>query len=231
MTFEQLKALWIAQGGNPAYASIMAAIALAESTGDPTNTTGDNGTSWGLWQIHWTVHPQFNKYQLTDPGYNAKAAMSLCGNQAGSTTSCIDTQGAQTPWTTWNEYVSGQDTRASRIIAQYLGPYNGTIPKGSSSGSPPPSSSGSGSSQTPTQSGQSSTNTNGGLPSWLPKIPSDPLGIGAATQQALSVAVVAAFSITALLIGGIWLIMGNESTRTAAVDTTKTAAKAAELAG
>jgi hypothetical protein len=211
MTFEQLKALWIAQGGNPAYASIMAAIALAESTGDPTNTTGDGGTSWGLWQIHWTVHPQFNKYQLTDPGYNAKAAMSLCGNQAGSTTSCIDTQGAQTPWTTWNEYVSGQDTRAS--------------------GSPPPSSSGSGSSQTPTQSGQSSTNTNGGLPSWLPKIPSDPLGIGAATQQALSVAVVAAFSITALLIGGIWLIMGNESTRTAAVDTTKTAAKAAELAG
>lgn len=52
------------------------AIALAESGGDP-NAEGDNGTSYGLWQIHFTVHPEFDASQLKDPAYNASAAYSL----------------------------------------------------------------------------------------------------------------------------------------------------------
>lgn len=52
------------------------AIALAESSGDP-QAVGDNGTSYGLWQIHYTVHPEFDSAQLFDPGYNATAAFSL----------------------------------------------------------------------------------------------------------------------------------------------------------
>jgi len=52
------------------------AIALAESGGNP-NATGDNGTSYGLWQIHWTVHPEFDKTRLFDPQYNANAAYSI----------------------------------------------------------------------------------------------------------------------------------------------------------
>jgi hypothetical protein len=59
------------------------AIALAESGGDASNTTGDSGTSYGLWQIHWTVHPEFDKNQLTDPQYNANAAYVLFTNHGG----------------------------------------------------------------------------------------------------------------------------------------------------
>jgi hypothetical protein len=60
------------------------AIALAESGGDASNTTGDNGTSWGLWQIHWTVHPEFDKQSLLDPQYNANAAFQLYTNRGNS---------------------------------------------------------------------------------------------------------------------------------------------------
>jgi len=56
------------------------AIALAESGGDP-NIEGDSGTSYGLWQIHWTVHPEFDPAQLKDPQYNANAAFQLYSNR------------------------------------------------------------------------------------------------------------------------------------------------------
>lgn len=52
------------------------AIALAESSGNPA-AVGDNGTSIGLWQIHYTVHPEFDSNQLKDPQYNASAAFSI----------------------------------------------------------------------------------------------------------------------------------------------------------
>lgn len=75
----------LAQGagftGNDAF--IAAAIALAESSGNP-KAVGDNGTSIGLWQIHFTVHPQFDQAQLTDPQYNASAAFQIYST-AGNT--------------------------------------------------------------------------------------------------------------------------------------------------
>lgn len=58
------------------------AIALAESSGDP-GAVGDSGTSLGLWQIHYTVHPEFDKAQLFDPQYNANAAFQLYSNRGG----------------------------------------------------------------------------------------------------------------------------------------------------
>lgn len=58
------------------------AIALAESGGDP-QASGDQGTSFGLWQIHWTVHPEFDKSQLFDPQYNANAAFALYSKRGG----------------------------------------------------------------------------------------------------------------------------------------------------
>ncbi len=66
------------------------AIALAESGGNPTSQ-GDQGTSYGLWQIHWTVHPQFDPSKLFDPAYNAFAMAQLSGNGSN-----------WTPWTTYN---------------------------------------------------------------------------------------------------------------------------------
>lgn len=59
-SFGQLEGLWINAGGSPALAPIMAAIALAESGGNPqsTNTTDNGGrqTSWGLWQLSDGTH-------------------------------------------------------------------------------------------------------------------------------------------------------------------------------
>jgi hypothetical protein len=63
------------------------AIALAESGGDP-NARGDktaihpDGTSYGLWQIHWTVHPEVgNPDNLFDPQINANAAYKVWQEQ------------------------------------------------------------------------------------------------------------------------------------------------------
>lgn len=54
LTYGQIKALWIANGGAPSRADIMAAIAMAESGG---NTEAHNTTppddSVGLWQINY----------------------------------------------------------------------------------------------------------------------------------------------------------------------------------
>ena len=77
-TFAQLEGLWIQAGGNAAVAPIMAAIALAESSGNPgaINPTDNNGaqTSWGLWQISDGTHnmPVAN---ILDPHVNAAQAV------------------------------------------------------------------------------------------------------------------------------------------------------------
>jgi hypothetical protein len=56
------------------------AIALAESSGNPQaqgDFIGGQYTSYGLWQIHFTVHPEFDASKLFDPQYNANAAYQL----------------------------------------------------------------------------------------------------------------------------------------------------------
>lgn len=78
LSFAQLEGYWIQAGGEKALAPLMAAIALAESGGNPnsTNPTDNNGTqtSWGLWQISLGNHnepaPNWN-----DPLENAKLAV------------------------------------------------------------------------------------------------------------------------------------------------------------
>lgn len=78
LSFAQLESVWIEAGGSKTLAPLMAAIALAESGGNPneTNPTDNNGTqtSWGLWQISLGNHdepaPNWN-----DPLENAKLAL------------------------------------------------------------------------------------------------------------------------------------------------------------
>jgi len=59
-TYGQLETLWTQAGGSKALAPLMAAIALAESGGNPgaLNTTDNNGTqtSVGLWQVSNGTH-------------------------------------------------------------------------------------------------------------------------------------------------------------------------------
>jgi hypothetical protein len=91
---ETLSQLWIDAGGSPKLARIMAAIALAESSGQigATNKNTDGSTDRGLWQIN-SVHAQYDAQRLlTDPLYNAQAAVA------------IERSSGLTAWTT---YTSG----------------------------------------------------------------------------------------------------------------------------
>ena len=89
LSYAQLKRVWLdaSQGTryhSNAWASLMAAIALAESSGDPNATNpADNGgtqTSWGLWQIsngdHSTPSPNW-----ASPVVNAQLAIHKLNDQ------------------------------------------------------------------------------------------------------------------------------------------------------
>ncbi len=65
-------------------ANIMAAVAMAESSGQP-GARGDGGASHGLWQIYTKAHPQLaRKYNLFDVEDNAKAARDVYKGQGFS---------------------------------------------------------------------------------------------------------------------------------------------------
>ena|SRR5215469_1901621 len=64
--------------------SVAAAIALAESNGNPTKYNAETQAgappgqgSYGLWQIYLFKHPQFAGVNLYDPQTNANAAFSI----------------------------------------------------------------------------------------------------------------------------------------------------------
>jgi hypothetical protein len=83
---------------------IAAAIAMAESHGDPSarNVHGPRPgelpeCSIGLWQVNVLAHRQYDPVKLTDPSYNARAAYEI--SQRG------------TDWTPWSTYRHG-DYRA-----------------------------------------------------------------------------------------------------------------------
>lgn len=90
LSFQALKDLWIQAGGSPAQAPVAAAIALAESGGNPQSHNAvppDN--SYGLWQINMlgsmgpSRRSQFglsSDAQLFDPLTNAKAAVAISNN-------------------------------------------------------------------------------------------------------------------------------------------------------
>lgn len=84
LTYNQLEGVWIAGGGSPSMAPLMAAIAEAESGGDPAslNATDNGGTqsSFGLWQISTGTHapPSPN---WADPVTNARLAVGKLNSQ------------------------------------------------------------------------------------------------------------------------------------------------------
>jgi hypothetical protein len=91
-TIAQLQQLAQSVGFTGNAVSIAAAIAMAESGGNP-NAYGDaqSGGSIGLWQINLPSHPTWTAQQLYNPTTNAQAAFSI---------SAKGTNWA--PWTTYN---------------------------------------------------------------------------------------------------------------------------------
>ena len=116
-TYAQLEGLWISNGGSAALAPIMAAIALAESSGNPTATNAtDNGgtqTSWGLWQISDGTHNQ-PVANILDPNVNAAQAVKKVKSQGLSA---------------WGTYTSGKYKQFMSGAA----PVTTGLPSGSSS--------------------------------------------------------------------------------------------------
>lgn len=88
-----LQALAQQAGFTGASAQVAAAIAMAESGGDP-QAVGDNGSSFGLWQVHTPAHPEYDQTCLFDPACSARAAYA------------ISRQG--TDFSPWSTYENGQ---------------------------------------------------------------------------------------------------------------------------
>src|SRR5271166_2721872 len=89
LSYAQLKGVWLSASKGTKYhsnmwASLMAAIAEAESSGDPlaTNPTDNNGTqtSWGLWQISNGTHSMPDP-NILNPQVNARAAVAKLASQ------------------------------------------------------------------------------------------------------------------------------------------------------
>jgi hypothetical protein len=78
-------------GFSGADAYIAAAVAMAESSGDPNaynpetaaNTPEGQG-SYGLWQIYLKAHPEYSGYNLYDPQTNANAAFEIYSARGGT---------------------------------------------------------------------------------------------------------------------------------------------------
>jgi len=109
LTFGQLQTLWIKNGGSPAIAPLMAAIALAES-GGRTNALNDAAPDYsvGLWQINYygSLLPGRTKAYgspaalMADPNLQAKAAIAIERGQGLSAWS-VYTSGA------YKKYLAG----------------------------------------------------------------------------------------------------------------------------
>lgn len=117
-TFAQLEALWINNGGSKALAPTMAAIALAESSGNPLaeNRTDNGGTqtSWGLWQLSDGTHnmPVAN---ILDPNINAQQAVAKYRSQGLKA---------------WGTYTSG---KYRQFLQNGVDPNGTGLPSGSTS--------------------------------------------------------------------------------------------------
>jgi cell wall-associated NlpC family hydrolase len=72
-SYKQLEQLWVSAGGNKAVAPLMAAIAMAESGGNP-NAYNPSGAS-GLWQILGAPDNWHGSTNWMDPAVNARAAV------------------------------------------------------------------------------------------------------------------------------------------------------------
>jgi lysozyme-like protein len=90
-TAMQLQQLWLRAGGSVATAPMAAAIALAESGGDPNaiNHNTNGSIDRGLWQIN-SVH---GAQSTLDPAANAQAAVAI--SQGGKN------------WQPWTTYITG----------------------------------------------------------------------------------------------------------------------------
>lgn len=76
LSFGELSALARSAGWVGADATVAAAVAMAESRGDPT-AVNTSSNCIGLWQVNANVHRQYDPTRLKEPAYNAAAAYAI----------------------------------------------------------------------------------------------------------------------------------------------------------
>lgn len=121
LTLEELRELAREEGfADPDTA---AAIAMAESSGDPWArgdphtpsecSTAGPSTSFGLWQINLPAHPEYrpNAIRLLEPRYNAQAALAI--SRGG------------TSWQPWSTYHPGAHGEPAAYLAWMPGGAHG----------------------------------------------------------------------------------------------------------
>lgn len=130
MNFADLVTLAANAGFSSANAAIAAAVALAESGGNPNVYNPETGAgapdgegSFGLWQIYLLDHPEFAGWNLYDPQTNANAAFSVWSAAGGSFS----------PWTTYNtgaylKYLSGSYAPGGSTSIVTLSPAAAPLP-------------------------------------------------------------------------------------------------------
>jgi hypothetical protein len=94
LSLAQLRTLASEVGFTGDAVNVAAAVAMAESGGDP-DAFGDVGLGFsrGLFQVNQRFHPEFDTVRLFDPVYNAQAAL------------LISKHGAD--WTPWSTFKNG----------------------------------------------------------------------------------------------------------------------------
>lgn len=102
----ELMSLWRSVGGAPGSANIAAAIALAESSGNPNSENSIGAT--GLWQILRSAHPDWDRGgNLKDPVWNAKAAVGISSNGRN--------------WTPWTTYTGADTPGHEKTYLRFMG--------------------------------------------------------------------------------------------------------------
>ena len=112
LSLDQLKGLAAQAGFTGDDINIAAAVAMAESGGDPNayNTEG----SYGLWQVYLPAHPQYanDPNALYTPSFNAQAAYSIW-RAAGNSFN---------PWSTYKYPCTGPNTSGPACYLQFYTP-------------------------------------------------------------------------------------------------------------
>lgn len=125
-TFRQLEEIWVAAGGSRIEAAYMAAIALAESGGNPhaENHNKNGSIDRGLWQIN-SVHGKQSTFNVAE---NARAAVAIRKKEGLKAWSTYN-NGAYTQFLTKKNLLSGiKQNESIESLAGLAGILEGKIP-------------------------------------------------------------------------------------------------------
>lgn len=132
LTYAQIEALWIKNGGDPKWAPLMAGIAIAESGGHTTslnNTPATGDYSVGLWQINYyqgllpgrTARYGSPATLLASPDAQAKAAVDLFGGGGG-----LGNWQGDAAWKAWNAHGKPSAPSSADVVGWGYGGVNPT---------------------------------------------------------------------------------------------------------